>query len=346
MFLSARSSVVLLRHCGTVLPRARAGTNAAMALISVRRDRPGGVDRTRDGWCKSSTEHCVAACTRCCNRRKVTRSSARTVFARPATFGRTVEARLAPRASGVTSAGASKLAPSTRGGTRSRRISQTRVAQRLRALYEQDNVEPLEILLGSTSLDEAMTNLDNLDRATGQGEDILHELAGARREIARCSHGLAARTAALASATRAAEATAASLSATRAQRSSYISSLSAQRQMTGAPDRKSRRGGKRSPASQRAIPAAAARRYRTVNGSRVLTVSATGYALQGNTASGLPVGWGVVAVDPSVIPLGTHMTIPGYGDAVAADRAGRSSAQRSTSGSRRSHRRTHGVVAP
>jgi 3D (Asp-Asp-Asp) domain-containing protein len=51
-------------------------------------------------------------------------------------------------------------------------------------------------------------------------------------------------------------------------------------------------------------------------------VSATGYALQGNTASGLPVGWGIVAVDPSVIPLGTHMTIPGYGDAVAADVGG------------------------
>ena len=60
----------------------------------------------------------------------------------------------------------------------------------------------------------------------------------------------------------------------------------------------------------------------TLHGSRVLTVSATGYALQGNTASGLPVGWGIVAVDPSVIPLGTHMTIPGYGDAVAADEGG------------------------
>jgi len=30
-------------------------------------------------------------------------------------------------------------------------------------------------------------------------------------------------------------------------------------------------------------------------------------------------GWGVVAVDPSVIPLGTRMTIPGYGEGVAAD---------------------------
>ncbi len=33
----------------------------------------------------------------------------------------------------------------------------------------------------------------------------------------------------------------------------------------------------------------------------------------------MPVGHGVVAVDPSVIPLGTRMFVPGYGTAVAAD---------------------------
>ena len=55
------------------------------------------------------------------------------------------------------------------------------------------------------------------------------------------------------------------------------------------------------------------------SGGRVLTVGATGYALSGTTATGMPVGWGVVAVDPSVIPLGTRMSIPGYGEGVAAD---------------------------
>jgi len=55
---------------------------------------------------------------------------------------------------------------------------------------------------------------------------------------------------------------------------------------------------------------------------RAITVSATGYTLGGRTATGLGVGWGVVAVDPSVIPLGTHLTTPGYGEAVAADTGG------------------------
>jgi cystine transport system substrate-binding protein len=55
------------------------------------------------------------------------------------------------------------------------------------------------------------------------------------------------------------------------------------------------------------------------SGSRTMTVTATAYSGGGSTATGIPVGYGVVAVDPSVIPLGTRMTIPGYGEGVAAD---------------------------
>jgi len=53
-----------------------------------------------------------------------------------------------------------------------------------------------------------------------------------------------------------------------------------------------------------------------------MSVLATGYCLTGKTATGLPVGPGIVAVDPGVIPLGTRMTIPGYGEGVAADVGG------------------------
>jgi 3D (Asp-Asp-Asp) domain-containing protein len=53
-----------------------------------------------------------------------------------------------------------------------------------------------------------------------------------------------------------------------------------------------------------------------------MSVYATGYCLTGTTATGLPVGPGIVATDLSVIPLGTRMTIPGYGEGVAADTGG------------------------
>jgi 3D (Asp-Asp-Asp) domain-containing protein len=39
----------------------------------------------------------------------------------------------------------------------------------------------------------------------------------------------------------------------------------------------------------------------------------------GRTALGQQAGHGIVAVDPRVIPLGTRMYIPGYGEAVAGD---------------------------
>jgi uncharacterized protein YabE (DUF348 family) len=42
----------------------------------------------------------------------------------------------------------------------------------------------------------------------------------------------------------------------------------------------------------------------------------------GRTATGVQVTYGVIAVDPNVIPLGTRMFVPGYGYGVAADTGG------------------------
>jgi 3D (Asp-Asp-Asp) domain-containing protein len=50
-----------------------------------------------------------------------------------------------------------------------------------------------------------------------------------------------------------------------------------------------------------------------------LRVDAVAYSLPGRTTIGLPVGKGIVAVDPRVIPLRTRLFVPGYGRAIAAD---------------------------
>jgi len=59
----------------------------------------------------------------------------------------------------------------------------------------------------------------------------------------------------------------------------------------------------------------------------VMTMEATAYLpTDGNgaglTATGIPATYGVVAVDPRIIPLGSRVYIPGYGEAIAADTGG------------------------
>jgi 3D (Asp-Asp-Asp) domain-containing protein len=51
----------------------------------------------------------------------------------------------------------------------------------------------------------------------------------------------------------------------------------------------------------------------------ILAVLATAYCLSGHTYSGTRVAPGTIAVDPRVIPLGSHLRVPGYGRGVALD---------------------------
>jgi cystine transport system substrate-binding protein len=223
------------------------------------------------------------------------------------------------------------------------RIAQTQLARRLRMLYEQGNVEPLEIVFGAKSLDEALTNLDSLSRASGQGEDVLRQLKAARTRIAAEQKALGDRRAALARATAHAQATAAALARTRSARDGYIASLASERrlnqtqidtlvaqaeaarvrsqELARATAGSAVATGVFTPAAAAAIQSSPATPT-SAGGGRTVTVAATGYSLAGSTATGLPVGWGIVAVDPSVIPLGSHIWVPGYGEAVAADTGG------------------------
>ena len=67
---------------------------------------------------------------------------------------------------------------------------------------------------------------------------------------------------------------------------------------------------------------------------------------QGTTASGLPTGPGIVAVDPTVIPLGTRMYIPATGKASPPMSGAGSRATSSTSGTRRTPSAPRGAGAP
>jgi 3D (Asp-Asp-Asp) domain-containing protein len=223
------------------------------------------------------------------------------------------------------------IAQQLRIARRGDRIAQRQLASRIRELYEQGNVEPLEILFGAKNLDEAVSSLDNLNQMTAQGQDVLAQLAAARKVLAKAQTTLARRQAELDAAVAEARATARTLAATHAAREAYVASLAARhryndRQIDGFVAR-----AKAAQARTAELVHAAAVDTRATTadvpapvrvGATTITVVATGYSLPGSTSTGIPVGWGVAAVDPSVIPLGTHMVVPGYGIAVAADTGG------------------------
>ena len=202
------------------------------------------------------------------------------------------------------------------------RISRTQLAQRLRALYEQEGSDPLAVILGASSLDDAVARLDDIDRAADQNRDVIEQALAARDELRELKRTLARRQAQVASAAAAVGATAARLDGARSARTSLIARLARQRRLNAAQiaalEAAARAAELRATAINHQVAPAPAAPLAPA-GARTLAVAATGYALSGSTATGIAAGWGVVAVDPAVIPLGTHMTIPGYGEGVAAD---------------------------
>ncbi len=55
---------------------------------------------------------------------------------------------------------------------------------------------------------------------------------------------------------------------------------------------------------------------------RSFIATVTAYCLPGRTHNGTPVQWGVVAVDPNVIPLGSKIQIDGFGEVFSAEDTG------------------------
>jgi 3D (Asp-Asp-Asp) domain-containing protein len=184
-------------------------------------------------------------------------------------------------------------------------VSQERLAERLRRLYEQGDTDPLAVLVGASSIDEAITGLENLHRIAGQDRQVIDLAHEAQTRLAAASERLAAEEAQARQTEAAAAAAVTALEA--AQREAAARAASRDAAQPGET-------GTRRPASS---PPSAARAA-----GNTLTVTATGYSLTGRTSTGVSVAYGIAAVDPSVIPLGTSFSVPGYGEAVAADTGG------------------------
>ena len=235
--------------------------------------------------------------------------------------------------------------PSPPGGRRSRRtgplrrssstsprtqldVSESQLAVLVRALYERpDQGDPLAVLLSAESLDEALAGLDSLSRAAGQNNRIIEQAREARKQLAAVAAQLAAQATELdATRSRGRAASAARLAATAAARRSFVGGPPAS---TGPERRAHRRDrgpgadGRATVGSDLAFHAAARnrcrrpgvrsfdRRERTADNHRQLhRVLHSGPHIDRHAD-----GRGRRRGRSSVIPLGTRLTIPGYGTA-------------------------------
>lgn len=209
--------------------------------------------------------------------------------------------------------------------------SQSNLAVRLRSVYEQGNSDPLAIVLGAKTLDDALTALETAKSAAATDRAIVKRARLGRDRYIALRHRLAVRAKELRGLEASASAAASALASAKAGRIAYLQQLASQRSLNDAEIGSLESRAQSIEAQARRVAVAQTARPEAVvpaapapgpTGAGTLTVTATAYTLQGQTATGAPVGYGVVAVDPSVIPLGTRMTIPGYGEGVAADTGG------------------------
>ncbi|HJQ50081.1 MAG TPA: 3D domain-containing protein [Gaiellaceae bacterium] len=200
------------------------------------------------------------------------------------------------------------------------RSGQHQLALELRALYERGDVDPMAVMLGAASLTKGLRQLDALSRVADQSKQIVAVTTAAHLRLQGSQVRLAAAERRLAGSLAAARAGEQKVAAAAAARLAYVSSLRAQERLQAAQVR-----------SVEVVAHAAQQKSQQLQGltpapppagKHQLIVSATCYDLPGKTATGMPVGRGIVAVDPSVIPLGTRLYIPGYGNGVAADIGG------------------------
>ena len=186
--------------------------------------------------------------------------------------------------------------------------------------------DPIAVLLGATSIDEALAGIESLERATDRNRRLVTDLSERLKGLRRPRRASRPNVPLRAQLQR--QRPPSGQPQRRCSPRAYLAALQRERSLTDARlrdlqarARAAERASARLTATAATAPSAPAEKpllLDDTSGTQTMVVDAVAYHLPGRTASGL-VGPGVVAVDPAVIPLGTRMFVPGYGPAVAAD---------------------------
>ena len=108
-------------------------------------------------------------------------------------------------------------------------ISQQRLADRVRFLYEHDDSDSMAVLVGARSLDEAITGLEHIRRVAGLDKLVIEQAKAARARLIVATRRLAAREAQARRVEAATAATLAALEAARREEAARLASFRAER---------------------------------------------------------------------------------------------------------------------
>jgi len=226
--------------------------------------------------------------------------------------------------------------------------------ERIEQWYRMDQIDAIEIILGSDSLSDVIDQFDAIERMSSRDADVVRGTRDFAAETKERQRSLQDQEQQVEQLVAAARAEADRLAAARATKESLVADLRRQASLTSSRIERLDQAAQEAAARAEAIQAeqaasgagsptadparsgdggsAAGADGGTAtpppdvetpppgaSGGQQITVSATAYSIHGTTASGLPTAYGVCATDPSVIPMGTRFSVPGYGTCVAGD---------------------------
>ncbi len=208
---------------------------------------------------------------------------------------------------------------------------------RLRGSYKSDDTSYLGVVMDSENFSDFLNRVDAINEIADSDKHLIDSINNAKKSVENNLAGLAAKQQELSNLVGDLNSAQQNLVAARQQQQGVVSSIQGQKQANDSQlaQLQSQAAGIEAKMSQEQTQAAA--NNPAVNngsgdggssyspppaGGTSITVVATAYCMAGSTATGMPVGRGIIAVDPNVIPLGTRVHVSGYGDAIAADTGG------------------------
>ena len=214
--------------------------------------------------------------------------------------------------------------------------------KRLRSSYKSDDTDYLSVVLGAENFSDFLNRMDAINTIAESDRQLIESFFDAKQKVQGDIDGLAGEQRELDSLISSLGTGQQNLAAARQQQQSVVDSLKSQKQANAGElaQLQSQAAGIEAKMNQIQLQSDSAggdsgngdsSSGGTTSGSgggatagsgTSITVLATAYCLAGTTATGMPTGMGIIAVDPRVIPLGSRVHVSGYGDAIAADTGG------------------------